>query len=303
MTRSFSLTRRQFGLGLGASLAFAPVAPAFAQGQMRTITNSLGTYDIPASPQRVIAIDNRLDLETALALDLPVIGYSRDEASPWVPVADGVEFIPGPPSAEHVLSLDPDLIICMDVPDSDLWPIDRMREIAPVLPTRYQDDWRSNINNLAGWLGMEDRAAAAVAQYDAVVAEVAQKHADKLNRYKVAAIHYFPDEGQVMVRGASSGQGRVLADIGGQTFDPAVIDQDMVSMENFLTLFEDVDAIFYNAADPDTFARLTAHPLWARVPAAVNDKIYVSDGNTNFGGLYAAMYLAREWDALYSILD
>lgn len=303
MTR-FHPTRRQFGLGLGATMALAPFSRAFAQGETRSVTTWIGTYDIPANPQRVIAIDNRLDLELALSLDLPLIGYSRDAAAPWVPAGEDLLFIPSPPSVEFVLGLNPDLIICMDVPGSDIWPLEQLRQIAPVLPTDYTIDWRENLANVAGWLGAEGRADAATAQYDAIVAEVAEKHAGKLDRYKVVAVHYFPEDDQIMVRGAGSSQGRVLADIGGVTIDPEVIDEGMVSMENVPTLLSDIDAIFYNDIDGGgNFAALGEHPIWSRLPAVVNGKVHRSLGNTNFGGVYSAMYIAREWDAVYSLLS
>lgn len=304
MTR-FTISRRRFGLGLTASLAVLPAARAFGEAtETRPVTTWVGTYDIPVNPRRVFAVDNRLDLETALALDLPLVGYARDTASPWVPVDPDLAFIPAPPSVEAILALAPDLIICMDVPDSDIWPLRQLQEIAPVLPTDYTIDWRENLANVSGWLGMDASAGAALESYDEAVRAVADRHAAKLDRYKVAVVHYFPAEGEIMVRGASSSQGRVLADIGGVTFDPAVIDEDAVSMENVPELFADVDAIFYNDLDDgSSFAALQSHPIWARVPAAAAGKVHRSIGNTNFGGVYSAMFIAREWDAVYSMLD
>lgn len=305
---AFSLTRRQFGLGLAATIALAPVARALGQDAgTRTVTNWLGTYDIPASPRRVVAIDNRLDLETALALGLPLIAHSRDHAAPWVPVSDDVEFIPGPPSVEYNLGLEPDLIVCMDVPGSDIWPLEQLRGIAPVLPTRYEEDWRENLANLASWTGREQQAAESLADYDAVIAEIATRQAAKRDRFRLAVVHYFADSGEMMVRGAGSTQGRVLADIGGRTLDPAIHDQGAVSMEALPDLLGDVDALFYNDIDGDdaggNFAALQHHPIWTRLPAVLNNRVYRSMGNTNFGGVYAAKFIAREWDAVYAMLE
>lgn len=51
----------------------------------RQVTTPLGTYDIPIRPQRVVTIDSRLDLEPAIALQLPVIPTSYAAPEPWVP--------------------------------------------------------------------------------------------------------------------------------------------------------------------------------------------------------------------------
>ena len=73
---------------MGAGLVVPAALAQDAAGATNTITTSAGTYDIPLEPQRLIAVDHRLDLEPALALGLPVIGYSlRDNLAAWVPVA------------------------------------------------------------------------------------------------------------------------------------------------------------------------------------------------------------------------
>jgi len=88
------LDRRAFTFGVaGAALSAALPSRAFAQDEeMRTVTTLYGTYDIPAFPQRVAAIDSRLDLQAALALGLPVVGYGHSQPGPWVPLPDGLEF-------------------------------------------------------------------------------------------------------------------------------------------------------------------------------------------------------------------
>lgn len=89
------LTRRRFILGGTAAVlgvagcnASAGSAGPTPAGD-RTVTTSLGTYAIPAQPQRVIAVDSRLDLEPAVALQLPVIGHSYGKPEPRVPVGNG----------------------------------------------------------------------------------------------------------------------------------------------------------------------------------------------------------------------
>lgn len=302
MTR-FHPNRRQFGLGLGAAMALVPFSRAFAQ-ETRTITNWRGTYDIPANPQRIIAIDQRIDLETALVLEIPLLAYSDREVQPWVPADPDMLKISTPPNMEEILGLEPDLFICSDWGELDNWPIGRLSEIAPVLPLTNDLDWRENLANIGEWLGIEGRARDAVAQYDAVVAEVARRHQALLDTTKVALLYYFPDDDQVFIRGYDSAQERVLRDIGGHTLGADEFEIGYASMENLPDLLADVDAIIYSDfSGDDSYAQLLAHPLWPRVPAAAAGKVHHSMGNTNFGGAYTAMQIAREWDAAYSLLS
>lgn len=73
------LTRRQFGFGAGIAGLGAFLAACGDSGsssgetEMRSVTTPLGTYDIPVNPKRVVAIDSRLDLEPAVALELPLV--------------------------------------------------------------------------------------------------------------------------------------------------------------------------------------------------------------------------------------
>lgn len=307
MTKFPLLSRRRFGLGLGAALASVPFGRALAQGtgETRTITNWLGTYEIPANPRRIIAIDTRIDLETALVLDLNLLAYSDRDVQAWVPADPDMLKIGTPPNMEEILGLEPDLFICRsDFPDMDYWPVARLQEIAPVLPTEPQLGWRENLANFGRWLDVEGTTSALIAEYDALCAEIAARHDARLRNDKVVML-YLREGNQVYVRGHDSAQERVLRDIGGHTLSAEEFPSGFVSMENLPGLLADVSAIAYmdfSGDDPD-YAALLEHPLWPRIPAVAAGKVYRSIGNTNFGGAYTAIQTAREWDALYSLLD
>ncbi|NKW63176.1 hypothetical protein GS937_01340, partial [Rhodococcus hoagii] len=89
-----------------------------ASAATRAVTTPLGTYDIPVAPQRVVVIDSRLDLEPALALELPVIATSYDTPAPWLPPVDA-RVLTAPVDLEEVLGLAPDLIVCVNL-DSEM---------------------------------------------------------------------------------------------------------------------------------------------------------------------------------------
>lgn len=299
------LNRRTFSLGAGAALLTLPIARAFAQESgTRSVTNWIGTYDVPTHPQRVIAIDERIDLETALALGLPVIGYSHAPVNPWVAAETDAPFLSSPPNIEQILGLAPDLILCSDWGDSEGWPLQKLRTIAPVLPLDASLGWRANLANVSGWLAMEGKANAAVADFDAYVTAIRARHADAVAKSKVIALHFFPEDQTMMIRGKGSNHADVLADIGGHTIDPSIIEEGPVSMELLPDMLADFDAILYAELFAEgTYEEVQKHPIWSRIPAVAAGKVHVARGSTNFGGIYSAKFLAGEWEKVYALLD
>lgn len=297
------LSRRAFTLGT-IGLAGASLIPgrAFAQDEMRSVTTSLGTYDIPASPQRVVAIDSRLDLQPALALGLPVIGYGHSVPGDWVPVGRDAAFVGSEVNVEQVLALNPDLIICSDYdPDSVWWPLNKMRQIAPVLPTKGDDVWRNQFRTLAGFLGMEGGAETAIADYEALVASVKQKHGDKLSTKTVISLQ--PDAGGLWpMNGSTMLHTQVLADLGARTVPPGDLQKyeaEKVTSESFLDVLGKVDGFLLATTGTDEIAALDNEPLWQRLPAVAGGAVVASNGNVNYGSLYSASHLVRLFDELY----
>ncbi|HWK79449.1 MAG TPA: hypothetical protein VNP95_01710, partial [Thermomicrobiales bacterium] len=96
--------------GPGGGRAFAqatpdasPSASPVAIDGMKTVDTPVGTATVPMDPQRVVVMENRVDLEIATALQLPVIGvgvYMPDFGSaesyvnPWIPFTPGPDVTP-----------------------------------------------------------------------------------------------------------------------------------------------------------------------------------------------------------------
>ena len=299
------LSRRAFTLGT-AGLAASTLIPrsAFAQGATRSVTTSLGTYDIPANPQRVVAIDSRIDLQPALALGLPVIGHGHSVPGAWVPVAKDALFFGSIVNIEQVLAAEPDLIICADYnPDSEYWPLNKLKTIAPILPTNGDTHWRQSLNDLAGWLGREGQADGAVAEYDALVASIKAKHGDKLQAKKVISAQ--PDAGGLWVmNGTTMLHNLVLTDLGANFVQPAegqkYDNPNQITSENFGTALEGVDGILLATQGTDEIDTLNKDPLWQRLPAVAGGAVVASNGNVNYGSIYSAKHLAGLYDELYS---
>lgn len=291
------LSRRLFTLGataLSATSFFAPCA--FAQGATRTVTTSLGTYEIPANPQRVVAVDSRLDLQPALALGLPVIGYGHSVPGDWVPVSSDAQFYGSILNVEQVLQAAPDLIICADYDrDSEYWPLNKMRQIAPVLPTNGEQSWKQSLRDLAAFLGMDGAGDSALGEYETEVAAVKAKHGDKLTTRTVVSVQ--PDAGAVWpMNGSTQLHTQVLADLGARTIPPKAdqrYEDAQVSAENFADYFSEVDGVLLATTGTEEIDTLRKEPLWSRLPFVEAGAVVASNGNVNYGSIYSARHLVH----------
>lgn len=300
---SISINRRTFGLGT-AGLAISALVPsrAFAQTEMRTVTTSRGTYDIPTNPQRVVAIDSRLDLQPALALGLPVIGYGHSVPGPWVPMTDGLEFYGSETNIEQVLASEPDLILCADYDgDSPWWPSNRLETIAPVVPVSGGKTWKEALRELATTLDMEGAGEEAIAEYDGLIADIRARHGDKIAAKKVVSVQ--PGTGVIWaMNGSTMLQTQVLADLGATTVPPQdgqLYDSGEIGAEAFLEILGDVDGILLATTDPEQVAGVADNPLWQRLPAVENEALVAANGNINYGSIYSAIQVARYFGEVY----
>ncbi|MFC9516094.1 ABC transporter substrate-binding protein [Nocardiaceae bacterium NPDC056970] len=306
-----ALSRRGFlgAVALGATALTVGCGTSsgsdIASAATRTVTTPLGTYDIPVAPQRVIAVDSRLDLEPAVALGLPLIGYNHSRARPWVPVDPTVPYLGEKPNLEEILGLDPDLIICCNA-GTDWWPTDRLQEIAPVLTTDFGVDWRENFAGLANWLGATDLLAKVNAEYAALIEEIATRHRAQTSSTTVASISYLPSERMVYVT-STQNQGKgllpteaTLTEIGGRSPSRSLFSdaENGLSLEQ-LDLIADCDG-FMITGSREEYDALMSETLWSRLPAVQAGHVTLLEGETYYGSVYTVPIVARGWDALYT---
>ncbi|MCW5713081.1 MAG: ABC transporter substrate-binding protein [Bauldia sp.] len=305
------LTRRAFGFGAAALLtAGAFVRPARAQEATRTVDTWIGPVTLPVEPQRVVAIDSRLDLEPAVALGLPLAGYCGVAAYPFVPVDPAVPVLASPPNIEEILSREPDLAICTDVEGAeDYWPLRTLSGFVPTLPVNFEATWQENLVRLGGWLGREQAAAGFIAGYEAALADLRARRGEAIANRKVAAIYFNAFDGTVNIMlGTGTTNvtlaGMVLDDLGGRGPDPSLIGEyGTVSFENLGAVLGDVDAILVEEDEPDAnqLAQFGQFPIWQRLPAVAAGRVHTSYG-TYYGGGYAALHTIEQWDAVYGLI-
>lgn len=301
----FTINRRAFALG-SATLALGAALPrsAFAQ-DMRSVTTKYGTYDIPVAPRRVVAIDSRLDLQPALALGLPVIGYGHSVPGPWVPVTEGMTFFGSEVNIEQVLAADPDLVICADYdPDSPWWPANKLRTIAPVVTTNSALSWKDAFREFATLMDMDGAADAAIGEYEALIADIRARRAEQIASKVLVSVQ--PGDGVFfLMNGTMNLQTQVLADLGAKTIAPLPdqkYNSDEVPAEAFGDTLGAVDGLLLVTSTPDDLGGLKDEPLWQRLPAVEADAVILSNGNINYGSIYSAMQIAKFVDELYGKL-
>src|SRR5690606_36068750 len=162
-------------------------------------------------------------LATIDALCLPLICRATDQTRMHGVSADLVwAFVGEIPNFEQILALDPDLIICTDVGDheSDMWPIARQHQIAPVLPAPFTDPWKNILAQIGAWTGREGQANALLAEYDALIAEIPARHADAIAANKIVVVQP-GDENLAYLQSCTAFLSiQVLGDLGGRTAEP-----------------------------------------------------------------------------------
>ncbi|MGC4193204.1 MAG: ABC transporter substrate-binding protein, partial [Thermomicrobiales bacterium] len=287
--------------GAIAATAAQGTPAATPAGDTLTVTTSLGTYDIPANPQRVVAIDARIDLEIALVLGLPVVGTSLRAPNPWVPAPEDITIIDGPIELEQVAALQPDLIICADE-DDEWWPTTALQRFAPVLPTSFLTYWKEDLVNVAGWMQRTGEMEDGFAEYDATIAATTTAYSDTIAATQVIYMQYIPDTATFSINTEGRLQPQVLNDLGGTLLGGTLpyTNEAEVSLERLGADFGEVDGILLQDGDGEMLAALSEIAIWNALPAVQKGNIVTSNGNINYGQIYTAREIARLWNELYA---
>jgi iron complex transport system substrate-binding protein len=260
-----------------------------------------------------VATEGRRDLDIALALGLPLVGFPRDGETPdAVPRFDaeltaaedaGAEqlFLRNEINIEAIAAKDPDLILGRD---EDLVELPELADVAAVLPlgsVSSDRDWQDDLAVVAEATGTQDVAQQVLARYEARLEEVRTAHADVLSsRVLMAATS---DDGGMSLSGSRLAV-RVLSDLGA-TFSPAMAavvpdGETDYSLENVQDATVDAD-LFVLVANDDEARDLLASPTYATVPALAQGKYVLVDKYVNEGGPLTAISFLDTLDELYAL--
>jgi iron complex transport system substrate-binding protein len=284
-----------------ATTAATTSAPAPAG--TATIDTPAGAFEIPLDPQRVVAIEPRLDVEIAVALGLPLVAIGGNNAAmsgtlvaPWVPIGADVPLLGGTDeNIEAIAAMQPDLIVC----NTGSGALDQLGQIAPLLAQEWDRPWRVMLEQAGAWMQRTDAVAAALAEFDETVADVAGRHAGVLATAALAVVQPGQD-GTFRTEGMPSSliHLQALAALGGSVL-PFAQEQDWsqgVSDERIAEL-AGADGLLV-LVPPGQEGAIDAAPFWSDLPAVAGGRYRYADARVNFGLVYTALECARIWDDL-----
>lgn len=305
------LTRRRFLIGAGALVLAGcggPGGRAPAKAAMKPFTDSVGrTVEIPADPQRVVALHDTNVLRIMLSLGVRPIGTAvrNGELARVSGLYDvsGIESIGDwtQPNIEQIALLQPDLIIGTSYdgqPDLEDEVVEQLETIASTI---FIDPFRSveEVYTDYGYIfNLEAEIEQQQAAYEARLQEVKAAIAPKLDDLTVSVISTFPlPEGQVRVFGNRLIQtSEVLRDLGVAGTEAEQGDSVDISIELLSTIDADVIINSQFAGDPS----YTTEPLFETLKAVQAGQIYEVDGEA--WGEKSYQGLNRVLDGLEEIL-
>jgi iron complex transport system substrate-binding protein len=157
------ITRRRFLIGAGALVLSAcgvpgeqATEPTATVATTRTVTDHLGrTVNIPANPQRIVALDNNRMIVHLVELGLPVVGATTNGGILAPTLGDMRDQIASvgevnEPSIETITALQPDLIMHNTYYEPS---IGMLEQIAPVVGFDYEQLPTFKLFETIRWLG------------------------------------------------------------------------------------------------------------------------------------------------------
>lgn len=228
-----ALTRRAVLVACGAGLLVLAACgsdgdggPAAADGpasEIRRVSHSFGTTEVPDSPERVVTV-GLTDQDPVIALGVAPVAsqpwYAEQVVYPWAEEAlPGVdpEMLPATGlNLEAVLAQRPDLIIAVTTELTDT-QYEQLSQIAPTVAAPEGTSgatvtWQQQTEIVGEALGLADEAVELVAEVEDAYAEVAAAHPDWAGQEAVLASQYI--EGQLLVYPSDSPVSEVLERLG-----------------------------------------------------------------------------------------
>lgn len=141
----------------------------------RSVDHARGTTEMPADPQRVVALGEEFLLADLLTLDVPVIASTATVPDAGFVGVDpaltgGIEPLSATePDLEGLAALRPDVIVATAFVWDEVGG-DLLGRIAPTIAVGG-DDWRADVELLGAAFGAEASATEALAAYDRAVAD------------------------------------------------------------------------------------------------------------------------------------
>ncbi|WP_435174815.1 ABC transporter substrate-binding protein [Actinacidiphila sp. bgisy145] len=296
-----------FGLAACGSGGGSGSSGAKGASGTRTVDTAKGPVKVPASPKRVVAI-NDFPMSAMFDLGLTPAGVF-DAGEQYVPprdltrwkavpkVSDGVG---GAIQVEKVAALKPDLIIGIDAQTTISY--DEFSALAPtvLLPfSKSKAPWRDMSDQTAAVLGVPGALDQLKKRYTDRAAAIRKAHAAVLARTRWDLLQGGFDAGNWWLYGHGSPIGGILADAGAlfATGSSRLDVQQSVSYELVTSRLADADAVFYYTTNDGKPANLG--------PKLFAQKSFQQLAATKAGRLYGSSYFlpAGYEDAIAALGD
>jgi len=274
-------------------------------GKTREVAHAMGRTSVPARPVRVVVLTNE-GTEALLALGVTPVGAVRSWlGSPWYEhISDRMEGVTvvGTESGvnlETVLKLQPDLILGNKMRQEKIY--NKLSAIAPtVFSETLRGAWQDNFMLYAKTLGLEEKGAELIRQYDNRVARLREDLGDKLG--STVSIVRFMQGRRVRMYYKDSFSGVILEDIGlarpkSQNRNEFA---EQVTRERIPEM--DADYLFYFTYDTGSGEGVKLEkewlqdPLWKNLQVVKHNRAFrVYDGTWNTsGGIISANTVVKE---------
>lgn len=264
----------------------------------RTVTHDLGVAEVPADPQRIVAI-NSAAIELLATLDIKPVGIA-----PWIGAGNpaqvpahiseamdltGVEFVgdANQPNLEAIAAVEPDLIL-MSGGGYYQELYDQVSQIAPTVAyAAWPEDsprsyWKEYFINTATAMGKEEQAQAVIDAWQARIAEF--KAAASVDEKHVSVTRLMPDSIMAYQKGSYSGT--VLEDAGVKQIEAQEVVNfaETISMEQLPKLDGDILLLIQSDPQAAIYNQLLTSPLWQQLEAVQADQVYLVNTDIWIGG-------------------
>jgi iron complex transport system substrate-binding protein len=279
-------------------------------GETRTVETGMGPVEVPADPQRIVALDIRV-LQLLDELGTPLVGTQTRTEGVWTELSDEAQQLPSiwvrgeDIDLEAVVELEPDLIVGGGLGDGneDLYP--QLSEIAPTVLAGADGDWRDLMREVAVAVNRTAEAEELIAGVEASMPELESAIGARWpDGVQITLLRVRDDIRitQVADRNTSSGPWLLNEiDAISVTGDLRDVEEDGISPEQLREA--DGDVILYfgggggsNSTQDDEFLlNVIDNPLWDGLSAVQAGRAHVVDSDIWFDGRgVTAAHLAVE---------
>ncbi|MTE21651.1 ABC transporter substrate-binding protein [Streptomyces sp. TRM43335] len=269
----------------------------------RSVETAFGTVEVPADPQRVVALGDT-PLDTALYLGIEPVGTSSARGADTAPGYLGEKAASVPlvatvkePNIEAILKTEPDLILTG--PNLEKSQYEALKAVAPTVVPK-SDDWKQPLETYADALGRKEAFAE---KFDALL-ERAADAAGGDDVGTAVVVRWMP-AGPMVMNGANM-PSRLLEEAGASLM-PIAEDldsphSDPLSLENLDRI--DADHLFVatlNAEGEKALEAAERQKSFTRLEAVRNDAVSGVDGQvwSSSSGPYAMEKVIEDIEAAY----